>query len=41
MLAGILLTGWIYEGLLILALCTHFTAVQRIIHVQRLAGREG
>ncbi len=33
MLAVILATGWIYEGMLILAICTHFTALQRIMHV--------
>ncbi len=40
MLVGILLTGWVYEGLLVLSVCTHFTAIQRIIHVQRLSRRQ-
>jgi len=39
MLAGILLTGWIYEGMLVLAICTHFTAIQRINHVYSLFQR--
>ena len=33
LIAVILLTGWVYEGLLILAIGTHFTALQRIKHV--------
>ena len=40
MLAGIMLTGWIYEGMLVLAVCTHFTAIQRIMHVYHLSEKK-
>lgn len=33
LITGILVTGWIYEGMLVLAICTHFTTLQRIMHV--------
>lgn len=40
LITGILITGWIYEGLLVLALCTHFTALQRITHVLHSTEKE-
>ncbi len=33
LIAVILLTGWVYEGLLVLAIGAHLTALQRIKHV--------
>ncbi len=41
MIVFILATGWLYEGLLILAVCTHFTAFQRIMHVFHHASGSG
>jgi CDP-diacylglycerol--glycerol-3-phosphate 3-phosphatidyltransferase len=37
---GMLLTGWVIPGLWILAIGTHFTAIQRIWHVYRTIQRQ-